>query len=83
MTTKATKNTYEQVWIPRLLDLRKLLAKKSHFLFGPRQTGKTSLVRHTLNDLKVYDLLDASVFLALIRSKHSWKPYGLENTVSG
>jgi len=27
--------------ISRVLDLAGLLAKKSHFLFGPRQTGKT------------------------------------------
>ncbi|HUU37654.1 MAG TPA: AAA family ATPase [Candidatus Desulfaltia sp.] len=53
------------VWIPRLLDLPSLLAKRSHFLFGPRQTGKTSLVQHSLKEAKVYDLLDTSVFLAL------------------
>jgi predicted AAA+ superfamily ATPase len=51
--------------VVRALDLRSLLGKKSHFLLGPRQTGKTFLVRHTLKDLKVYDLLDASVYLAL------------------
>jgi predicted AAA+ superfamily ATPase len=53
------------VWVPRALDLRALLAKRSHFLLGPRQTGKTSLVRATLPDAKVYDLLDSSVYLAL------------------
>ncbi len=52
-------------WVPRVLDLPALLAKKSHFLLGPRQTGKTSLVRHTLKAVRVYDLLDTSVFLAL------------------
>jgi predicted AAA+ superfamily ATPase len=31
--------------VPRALDLRALVAKRSHFLFGPRQTGKTFLVR--------------------------------------
>jgi predicted AAA+ superfamily ATPase len=56
------------VWIPRLLDLSALLAKRSHFLFGPRQTGKTSLVRHSLPKAKVYDLLDSSVFLAFGRN---------------
>jgi predicted AAA+ superfamily ATPase len=34
-------------------------------LLGPRQTGKTSLIRTTLKDAKVYDLLDTSVYLAL------------------
>ncbi len=33
----------------------------------PRQTGKTYLIRHTLEDARVYDLLDTSVYLALSR----------------
>ena len=52
-------------WVPRVLDLPALLATRSHFLLGPRQTGKTSLIRNTLADAKVYDLLDTSVYLAL------------------
>jgi predicted AAA+ superfamily ATPase len=52
-------------WVPRLLKLPTLLEKRSHFLLGPRQTGKTSLVRHTLKGVRVYDLLDTSVYLAL------------------
>jgi predicted AAA+ superfamily ATPase len=52
-------------WVPRVLDLPALLATRSHFLLGPRQTGKTSLIRNTLRDAKVYDLLDTSVYLAL------------------
>lgn len=63
MTAVAT-----QEYIPRRLDLRSLLAKKSHFLFGPRQTGKTSLVRESLPDARRYDLLDASVYLTLSRN---------------
>ncbi|MDA8156492.1 MAG: AAA family ATPase [Actinomycetota bacterium] len=35
------------------------------FLLGPRQTGKTSLIRHTLSKAKVYDLLDTSIFLSM------------------
>ncbi len=54
--------------VERILDLNALLAKKSHFLFGPRQTGKTFLIRHTLKTARVYDLLDTSVFLALSRN---------------
>lgn len=42
-----------------------MLEKKSFFLLGPRQTGKTSLIRHTLKGAKVYDLLDTSLFLAM------------------
>jgi uncharacterized protein len=53
--------------IPRALDLAALSAKKSHFLLGPRQTGKTFLVRRTLPGARVYDLLDTGVYLALSR----------------
>jgi len=63
-----TRNPSSQVWIPRLLDLRELLSKRSCFLFGPRQTGKTSLIHHTFHGVKVYDLLDSAVFLALSRN---------------
>ncbi len=55
-------------YIERLVDLKVLLDKKSHFLFGPRQTGKTCLIRHTLENVRVYDLLDASIYLALSRN---------------
>lgn len=51
--------------IERIPDLKRWLRSKSHFLFGPRQTGKSFLIRHTLPDCRVYDLLDTSVFLAL------------------
>ncbi len=51
--------------IPRLLDLRALLSKKSHFLLGPRQTGKTTLVRDALPDATVYDLLDSRTYVML------------------
>lgn len=60
------KNTLNSpVYIGRILDLPSLLEKKSHFLFGPRQTGKTSLIRHSMKGVKVYDLLDTSIYLAL------------------
>ncbi len=41
------------------------MAGKSHFLLGPRQTGKTTLIREVLPEARVYDLLDHSTFLAL------------------
>lgn len=53
------------VYIERVLSLPFLLQKKSHFLFGPRQTGKTSLIRHSLRGVRSYDLLDNSVYLSL------------------
>jgi len=51
--------------IERLADPKAWLEKQSHFLFGPRQTGKTFLIRHRLPEARVYDLLDSSVYLAL------------------
>lgn len=53
------------IYINRTLSPEALLEKKSFFLLGPRQTGKTSLIRHTLTGAKVYDLLDTSLFLAM------------------
>jgi predicted AAA+ superfamily ATPase len=55
----------EPPYIERLLDLNQLLEKKSHFLLGPRQTGKSSLVAHSLKGVRVYDLLDTSIYLTL------------------
>jgi predicted AAA+ superfamily ATPase len=53
--------------VPRALDLASLLARKSHFLLGPRQTGKTFLVHQALPAARVYDLLDSATYLALSR----------------
>jgi len=55
-------------YIERLVDLNVLLDKKSYFLLGPRQTGKTFLIRHTLKNVRVYDLLDSSIYLVLSRN---------------
>ncbi len=52
---------------PRLLDVKSLLRQKSHFLFGPRSVGKTTLLAQQLPDVKRYDLLDSDVFEALLR----------------
>ena len=54
-------------WVDRILDLAGLLEKKSYFLFGPRQTGKTFLIHHSLTNAKIYDLLDTSNYLSLSR----------------
>jgi predicted AAA+ superfamily ATPase len=61
--------TFESIpRVERIVDLNDLLGKKSHFLFGPRQTGKTFLIRHTLKGVRLYDLLDSSTYLALSRN---------------
>jgi predicted AAA+ superfamily ATPase len=51
--------------IERDIDLPVLLRGKSHFLLGPRQTGKSTLIQAQLPDVVTYDLLDSSVFLSL------------------
>ncbi len=61
----ATHTSQPPPAIERSADLEGWLAKKSHFLFGPRQTGKTFLLRRALPEARVYDLLDTSVYLAL------------------
>ncbi|MBI3448660.1 MAG: ATP-binding protein [Acidobacteria bacterium] len=63
--------------IARSADLPAWLGKKSLFLFGPRQTGKTFLIRQTLPKVRVYDLLDSAVYLSL-----SHRPARIEEDLS-
>ncbi len=65
MESTVTIQGGNDTYIERILNLPPLLDKKSHFLFGPRQTGKTFLIQNTLKEARVYDLLDTSIFLAL------------------
>ncbi len=50
---------------PRTLDVRKLAARKSLFLFGPRSTGKTTLLRQQFEPHAIVNLLLSSVYLPL------------------
>jgi predicted AAA+ superfamily ATPase len=54
-----------RVSVPRDLDLLSLVGKKSYFLFGPRQTGKSFLIHQRLQGSRVYNLLDTATFLTL------------------
>ena len=58
----------EDMYVARKLDIVSVLRKKSCFLFGPRQCGKTSLVRATLPDAHVFDLLSGNTFTRLARN---------------
>ncbi len=49
----------------RTLDLNKAIARKSQFLFGPRQTGKSTLIKEQLPNALLIDLLDADLQLQL------------------
>ncbi len=49
----------------RLLNLRGPIGRKSLFLFGPRQTGKTFYLQKTFPHAVFYNLLEAKTFLRL------------------
>ena len=54
--------------VARYLDVRAILDSKSCFLFGPRQTGKSTLIRQQLAGHPTYNLLDQPLFLRLARN---------------
>ena len=49
----------------RLLPVSDLVKHRSLFLFGPRQTGKSTLLRQTFPDARYIDLLEANTFREL------------------
>jgi predicted AAA+ superfamily ATPase len=51
----------------RLLNLADLAQKRSYFLFGPRASGKTTLIKSSFPEAKRYDLLNARVYSRLMR----------------
>src|SRR3990167_2898631 len=62
----------------RWLDLPGLLQKKSHFLFGPRSTGKTFLIKSQFpHSTAILDLLESELYLRL-----STNPGDLESIIS-
>jgi predicted AAA+ superfamily ATPase len=57
--------------IERFVSLPDSLTKKSFFLFGPRATGKSTLIRDQLTETAtVIDLLDSRMFLKLSGAPH-------------
>lgn len=56
------------MFVHRILKLKEILKQKSCFLFGPRQTGKSTLIKNTLSEYPVYNLLDSPTLLKLSRS---------------
>ena len=55
--------------IKRLLNLESLIQKKSFFLFGPRATGKTTLIKETLREpnYQLINLLNSDMRLKLLQ----------------
>ena len=74
-------------WIRRRLDLERLLARRSVFLFGPRQTGKTTYVRRQLQDpvALTFTLLDQGLLTSVLadptRIRREVEARGLRDTV--
>ena len=62
--------------ITRSLNLPDLLKKKSFFLFGPRSTGKSTLIRQQLPQAIKIDLLRSELLLRLTAA-----PYDLEGII--
>ena len=57
--------------LQRILNLPNLLSRKSFFLFGPRATGKSTLIKQQLSaSATVIDLLDSRLYLRLLNSPH-------------
>ena len=52
----------------RIVNLPQLLEKKSQFLFGPRQTGKSWLIQQQLESAYIIDLLESESFLRFQRA---------------
>ena len=53
-------------YIERVADINKRLDGKSLFLFGPRQTGKSSYIKHQLQDVRLsWSLLDSELYRSL------------------
>lgn len=55
----------------RLVNLNTALEKKSHFLLGPRATGKTWLIRNHLKKAQTFDLLNLEIYDRLLKRPHS------------
>jgi predicted AAA+ superfamily ATPase len=56
----------------RILDLNAAMKTKSHFLLGPRATGKSWLIKSQLKEAQVFDLLNTDTFTRLLRRPHSF-----------
>lgn len=63
-------------YIPRALDLGSDLKDKSVFLLGPRQTGKSSLIKEQMTDTRVFNLLLPEVY-----NRFSFRPQSLVDEV--
>lgn len=70
------------IYLERKIGLKDLALKKSLFLFGPRSTGKSMVLRRTFPDSQVINLLDSELFLNFSVAPHQLESY-LEKKKSG
>ncbi|MCM2324159.1 MAG: AAA family ATPase, partial [Oligoflexia bacterium] len=61
-----------------VINLKKSVARKSHFLFGPRATGKSWLIKHELPEAQLFDLLNTNTHDRLLR-----RPSSLAEEIQG
>lgn len=61
----------------RNIKLYPLLKESSYFLFGPRATGKSSLLKLEFKDFKIFNLLDSDTYDELLR-----RPKALSEKIS-
>ena len=57
-------------YIERSLDLEQVLLHKACFLFGPRQTGKTWIIKNRLSNYKYFNLLDTKTYTQFAYAPH-------------
>lgn len=60
-----------KIMYQRVLNLKDKLEKKSHFLLGPRATGKSWLIKTQLKDAQFFDLLNADTYQRFLRRPHA------------
>ncbi len=61
------------MFFKRLLNISEYLIDSSILLLGPRQTGKTTLIKREFPDALLFDLLDPELYRDLIRSPNALK----------
>lgn len=62
-------------YLPRRLDIKSLSKKKSIFLFGPRSTGKSRLLKHDFPESQYLNLLDSELYLNLSQQPQLLESY--------
>ena len=62
---------FQSMYYSRILNMQKLTVQKSFFLFGPRSTGKTTLLREQFKPGSIINLLRSAEFLPLAEKPSS------------